>query len=76
MTENYLIYIIILIAALLIIFFLTSTIRRLRGRGRVVRALSMSLFLIKLPREAKEDISIDEKKAPGNDSSMASLMLF
>ena len=60
MIENYLIYIIVFIIALLVIFFLIASILgRMRGKGRVVRALNMSLFLIKLPREAKEDISIE-----------------
>ena len=63
MIDNYLVYIIIIIALLVIFFLIASITRRLRGRGRVVRALNMSLFLIKLPREAKEDISIEEKKA-------------
>ncbi|HUT96441.1 MAG TPA: DUF87 domain-containing protein [Candidatus Paceibacterota bacterium] len=37
-------------------------VERSRGRGLIVRALNMSLFLIKIPRETKEDLSAEEKK--------------
>ncbi|MBU4458343.1 type IV secretion system DNA-binding domain-containing protein [Patescibacteria group bacterium] len=37
-------------------------VERSRGRGLIVRALNMSLFLIKIPRETKEDLSSEEKK--------------
>jgi len=64
MTINQLIYLIIFIIVLLIIsVIIVLVIERLKGRGRIVRALNMSLFLIKLPREIKDDVSIEEKKS-------------
>jgi len=64
MTTNQFIYIIIFAIALLVIgFIILLILERLKGKGKVVRALNMSLFLVKLPRESKEDISIEEKKA-------------
>jgi GTPase SAR1 family protein len=64
MTIEQFIYLIVLVIALLVIFLVAGLIiGKFRGKGRVVRALNMSLFLIKLPREAKEDISIEEKRA-------------
>lgn len=64
MSINQFIYLIISIIILLAIGFIVVLIlERLKGKGRIVRALNMSLFLIKLPRETKEDISIEEKKA-------------
>jgi len=37
-------------------------IERMRGRGIIVRALNMSLFLIRVPKETKEDLPTEEKK--------------
>ena len=50
--------IVLLIGGLVVILL----IERSRGRGLIVRALNMSLFLIKIPRETKEDLSVEEKK--------------
>ncbi|MFH2013769.1 MAG: type IV secretion system DNA-binding domain-containing protein [Patescibacteria group bacterium] len=64
MSVNDLIYLVIFLIALIIIAFVVFLIlERMKGRGRIVRALNMSLFLIKLPREEKKDISMDEKKS-------------
>jgi hypothetical protein len=37
-------------------------IEKKRGRGLIVRALNMSLFLIRIPKETKEDLPAEEKK--------------
>ena len=64
MTIEQFIYLVLFIIALLVVFLVAGLIiGKFRGKGRIVRALNMSLFLIKLPRESKEDISIEEKKA-------------
>ncbi|MBD3282627.1 MAG: type IV secretion system DNA-binding domain-containing protein [Candidatus Portnoybacteria bacterium] len=38
-------------------------IDRIRKKGKIIRSLNMDLFLVKLPRETKEDISSEEKKS-------------
>ena len=38
-------------------------LERLKKKGRIVRALNMSLFLVRLPKETKEDIPLEEKKS-------------
>jgi GTPase SAR1 family protein len=64
MSINQFIYLTIFILVLFAISLIVGLImERFRGKGRVIRALNMSLFLIKLPQEAKEDISIEERKA-------------
>jgi hypothetical protein len=35
---------------------------KIRNKGKIVRALNMSLFLIKVPIEFKQDISLEEKR--------------
>ena len=50
--------IILLIGGLIVVLLIEKS----RGRGLIVRALNMSLFLIRVPKETKEDISIEEKK--------------
>jgi GTPase SAR1 family protein len=63
-TTAYIIYFIIFFVALLLIFLIVGLILgRTRSRGRVVRALNMSLFLVRLPRETKTDFSLEEKKS-------------
>jgi len=64
MTVNQLMYLAIFIITILVVFFIVFLIlEKKKGKGRIVRALNMSLFLIKLPRQEKENITIDEKKS-------------
>jgi len=64
MSINQFIYLVVFVIALLIIgVVIVLLLEKIKGKGKVVRALNMSLFLVKLPREAKEDISVEEKKA-------------
>lgn len=64
MTINQLIYLVIFVITLLVIGFIIALIlERMKGRGTIVRALNMGLFLIKLPKEVKEDMSQEEKKS-------------
>ena len=37
-------------------------LEKMRGRGLIVRALNMSLFLVKIPKEVKEDLPSEERK--------------
>ena len=54
MSVNQLIYLVAFVLAVLVISIVMSLIvERIRGKGRIVRALNMSLFLIKLPQEAQ-----------------------
>lgn len=50
--------IILLVLGLAMILF----VEKRRGRGLIIRALNMSLFLIRIPKETKEDLSSEEKK--------------
>jgi len=57
------IYLIVVLA----LFFVAAVViylvlLKIRYKGKIVRSLNMSLFLIKMPLEFKEDISLEEKK--------------
>ncbi|MFZ5559477.1 MAG: type IV secretory system conjugative DNA transfer family protein [Patescibacteria group bacterium] len=63
MTIDQFIYLVIFIIVLLVISVVAVLIfERKKGKGKIVRALNMSLFLIRVPKEIKEDISVEEKK--------------
>jgi hypothetical protein len=63
MNVNQLIYLTIFIIVLLIIgVIIVLFFDRKRTKGTITRALNMSLFLIKVPLETKEDFSVEEKK--------------
>ncbi|MFH1129263.1 MAG: hypothetical protein V1686_00805 [Patescibacteria group bacterium] len=63
MTTIQLVYIVSgFIALLLGGLFLAFIVEKSRGRKMIVKALNMSLFLIRIPRDAKEDLSTEEKK--------------
>jgi len=57
---TYLIVVLALFLAAATVIYLV--LLRLRNKGKITRALNMSLFLIKVPIEFKEDIPLDEKK--------------
>jgi len=63
-TIDNLIYLIIFLVGFFVIFLIAGLILgRAKSRGRVIRALNMSLFLVRLPRETKTDFSLEEKKS-------------
>ncbi len=63
MTTMQLVYIVSgFIALLLGGLFLIFIIDKSRGRKIIIKALDMSLFLVRIPREAKQDLSADERK--------------
>lgn len=64
MSINQLIYLVAFVLGILLILVVASLIiERIRGKGRIVRALNMSLFLIKLPQETKEEKTEKEEKS-------------
>jgi len=64
MSTNQIIYLVVAILIVLFFFILIFlVIDKIRKKGRIIRALNMGLFLVKLPRESKADIPADEKKA-------------
>jgi GTPase SAR1 family protein len=63
MTIEQFIYLVVFIIALLVIsLVVVSFFARRKNKGTITRALNMSLFLIRIPRETKEDLSTEEKK--------------
>lgn len=63
MTTMQLVYVVSgLIVLLLGGLFLVFIIEKSRGRKMIVKALNMSLFLIRIPKDAKEDLATEEKK--------------
>jgi len=57
------VYLVVFIIALLVIFLvIISLFERRKSKGTITRALNMSLFLIRTPKETKEDLSVEEKK--------------
>jgi len=56
----YLIVVLSLFLAAAVVGYLV--LLKIRNKGKIVRALNMSLFLIKIPIEFKQDISLEEKR--------------
>ena len=64
MTINQFIYLVIFVIVLLIIGLISVLItERIRKKGSIIRSLNMSLFLVRMPKETKTDISSEEKKS-------------
>jgi len=63
MSINQFIYLIVFVLVILVASIIISLmVERIRGKGRVTRALNMSLFLVRLPQEEKKDITLEEKR--------------
>src|SRR4030042_552579 len=57
------VFLAVFVVALLVIgVIMVLVFENRKNKGMITRALNMSLFLIKVPLEAKEDISAEEKK--------------
>jgi len=60
--EQFIFLVIFVIAILVIGVLIVVLMEKKRGKGAIARALNMSLFLIKLPKEVKEEGTLEDKK--------------
>lgn len=64
MSIEQFIYLVLFVLILLIIGLILILItERIKKKGSIVRSLNMSLFLVRMPKETKTDISSEEKKS-------------
>jgi len=63
MTIEQFVYLVVFVIALLVIsLILVLFFEKRKTKGTITRALNMSLFLVRIPKEIKEDLAMEEKK--------------